>query len=133
MSREIKFRGMRTDGKGWLIGDLYHVNGRTFIRPKVEPDVSESPDACEVNPETVGQFTGLKDKNGKEIWEGDTVLARSERVGVVEFDGGIFGVNWDYGTAQKTMLGGWGNETNLRNMNDGFSRHLEVNGNIHEQ
>jgi hypothetical protein len=44
----------------------------------------------------------------------------------------MFGLNLDYGTDKKTMLGSWGSETNLRVLNDGYNRRIEVIGNIHE-
>lgn len=66
--REIKFRGKRLDNGEWIEGDLLRMNGHWFIFPDPAPG---GIDKYEVDPATVGEFTGLKDKNGKEIYEGD--------------------------------------------------------------
>ena len=64
--REIKFRG-RVPDKGWLYGDLRHIgNNLIYIVDKFGHGSS-------VNPNTVGQFTGLLDTAQKEIYEGDIV------------------------------------------------------------
>ena len=55
--REIKFRGKRLDNGEWLYGSLVILNGRYFI--------FDDANRHEVDPTTVGEFTGLKDKNGK--------------------------------------------------------------------
>lgn len=90
--REILFRGVCTETGDWVKGHyvrLFDDKGNRYHR--IYPGYAESdcgdlyPDWYEVDLETVGQFTGLTDRNDKKIFEGDIVMGAYKGKGVVEF------------------------------------------------
>jgi hypothetical protein len=130
--REIKFRGLRTDGGGWVEG--YYRTYSFYNKLGDEPKLIYTKhfigsfdnlvlfqgifEQVEVHPETVGQFTGLKDKNGKEIYLDDTYL---------DDDGDLFKVvELDCGRYALHLIGS--------NYIDEFVlwKQIEIIGNIHE-
>lgn len=78
MNREIKFKGKRIDNDKWMVGDLNHLVDGMYISN------DHGSNMARVYPDTVGQFTGCIDKNGKEIYEGD----------ILRYDNSTFAVEW---------------------------------------
>ena len=93
-TREILFRGKRIDNGEWVEG--YFVNLWLMHYQKHQPIITDNNAVSyDVDPSTVGQYTGLTDKNGEKIFEGDIVVFTAygfDYVGTVEFAYGSFSV-----------------------------------------
>ena len=143
--REILFRGKRLDNGEWVEGwyqpetTIKHWNGSqetvgVTSAYKVEEGFLED---TLVDPPTVGQYTGLTDKNGKRIFEGDMIKPFDDEVGkmVVEFHHGQF-LLCLYGERGYMAEYGWEEEGNYGCFEaeplSSYGDDIEVIGNIHD-
>lgn len=115
--REIKFRGWSLTENRWIYGGVHFYDDRAIIleyRNRVQDFHSE------VDLKSVGQFTGLLDKNGVEIYEGDIVNILDK----------TYIVSWNYGCF---ILTRWKNSADVTTVNQyNVPECFEVIGNVNE-
>ena len=141
MDREILFRGQDVATGDWIKGFYVHLfddkgnDSHRIYLGYAETDCEDYyPDFCEVDPETVGQFTGMIDSTGNKVFEGDILEAytykkrRKHRIFLSEvyYENGAFYIRFmEHGVA---LLSGLINSFNF----EGEGTFSKVIGNIHD-
>ena len=117
MKREILFRGKQLNTGEWFFGNLFDKDnsGRTHI-------ATTNRGCLNIDPETVGQFTGMTDKNGTKIFEGDILNEKykiNERLYYIVWDNDYFALRAE-------------SEYTSYQLDELLLSHCEVIGNIHD-
>lgn len=115
--REIEFRGKRTNNGEWVYGYFENNKFQNIIHSIEEPFRR----SYYINPKSLGQYTGLKDKNGRKIYEGDIIKHNGWLLSLIEFEEEDAG----FKLHNKTM-------GKMHPSKQFFSEHCEVIGNIYE-
>jgi uncharacterized phage protein (TIGR01671 family) len=139
MKREILFKARRADGKGWVKGGLITCPTEIWILPSGW-ELSIILEKVEVLPATVCQYTGLKDKNGVKIFEGDLLNIKDVRPheeAVFDVDKSDYDKYTDEEDEVKMLDGIWCIDTGENHLGglpiSGYSNfNLRVTGNIHD-
>lgn len=135
--REILFRGKRTDNGEWVAGkylDQNHLGTFYYDTECQDYDIT----VCPVIPESVGKITGITDKNGTEICDGDIVKIADFQIGQVVFECGAFGIavmpyiDWDYLDSEIAEYTGCDNRPHFCR-NDNFISLWEIMWNYNQE
>lgn len=116
MKREVLFKAKRVDNGEWVTGFYSPVN--VPIIGNMGHFINEGGfKAIEIDPETVCQFTGLLDKNGNKIFEGDKLKRLNGKIDIVLFDTGQFVIQHESGDTDYIAV----------------KNNFEITGNIHDK
>ena len=132
-AEEIKFKGIGVDNGEWVYGYFFKSWDNCYI---LHGTVNGVPVMVEVIPETVSQFTGLKDKNGVEIYRDDKFQYYKHKgyflpdfTGEILFRDGCFG----YVATSENMGEAFHSFSEFDELQADFLDHIRIIGNIHDK
>lgn len=141
--REIKFKAKRLDNGEWVKGDLAHSTSYVGISYPSD-EFSDVPVVHRVDPDTVCQFTGFLDKNGKEIYEGDILRSDEYPFSCIEdnaYDNYFGIIEWSDEEAMFLLTCVKNPKSAVRGISDGISDEItqqkledcEIVGSVHDK